>query len=134
MARFGLSAIGAEEPVPPRQVEAEVAVRLPLLRRLVNPGHVRRDHDPAQTTVDPLRQAHIRVAEHGGRVQQHLEDEHRKGGAPIIATAPNLISIESTISTGWKRTPVVTSNSRSARCIRCSRQSTATAWKATCWA
>ena len=53
-------------------------------------------------------------------------------GAPMSTTTANLMSIESTISTGWKRTPVVTSMSRSAWCMRCSRHSTGTAWNSTC--
>ena len=35
-------------------------------------------------------------------------------GAPSAATTASLITIDSKISIGWKRSPVVTSNSRSA--------------------
>ena len=50
-------------------------------------------------------------------------------GMPTTSTTAILISSEIRISIGWKRTPVVTSMSRSAWCMRCSRHSTGTLWK-----
>ena len=71
-----LGAVGAEQAVPPGQVEAEVAVGLAPLDRVVDPVHLRRDHEPAQDAVEPAGQADVAVVEHRGGVQQHLEDEH----------------------------------------------------------
>ena len=48
-------------------------------------------------------------------------------GGPNRATAASLINIDSTISNGWKRRPVVQSKSTSAWCTMCSRHSAGTA-------
>ena len=76
MACRRLVAVGAEQAIPPRQVEAEVAVGLARGDRVVHAVHVRRHHDPAQHAVEPGRHAHVAVVEHGGGVEQHLEGQH----------------------------------------------------------
>ena len=73
--RRRLIAVGAEQAIPPGQVEAEVAVRLARSDRVVDAVHVGRDDEPAQRAVDQ-RQAHVAVVEHRGGVEQHLEDQH----------------------------------------------------------
>ena len=72
----GLGAVGAEEAVPPGEVEAEIAVGLARHDRMVHAVHVRRDHEPAQHAVEPRRQADVAVVEHRGGVEQDLEDQH----------------------------------------------------------
>jgi len=55
MTRRGLRTVGAEQAIPPRQVEAEVAVRLVVNDRMVHAMHVRRHDDPAQHAVEHPR-------------------------------------------------------------------------------
>jgi len=55
----GLRPIGPEQTIPPGQVEAEIAVRLARMDRVMNPVHVRRHHDKPQDTVDPGRNSDI---------------------------------------------------------------------------
>ena len=128
----GCGAVGAEQAVPPGQVEAEIAVGLARHDRVMDAVHLGRDHEPAQHAVEPrgmrtLPWLNIEVA-----FSSTSKISTATAGAPSAATTPSLITMDSRISTGWKRTPVVTSNSRSAWCIRCSRHSTGTAWKSTC--
>src|ERR1041385_1991647 len=53
LARLGLSAISAEQPTPPRQIEPEIAAR-PLARDGVMPlGHLGRPPDPAHDALEP---------------------------------------------------------------------------------
>jgi hypothetical protein len=76
----GLRAVGAEQAVPPRQIESEIAVGLARRYRMMHPMHVRRHDEPAQHAVQHLRDADITVVEHRGRVEQHFEDQHCKRG------------------------------------------------------
>ena len=52
VAGRGLGAVGAEQPVPPRQIEAEIAVGLARHDRVVHAVHVGRHDDPAQHAVE----------------------------------------------------------------------------------
>jgi len=54
-------------------------------------------------------------------------------GAPRTSTIPILMPMDKITSAGWKRTPVVTSISRSVWCTLCRRHKTGTAWNSTCW-
>ena len=74
-----LRPVGAEQPVPPGQVETEVAVGFGRDVGVVDPVHVRRHDEPAQRPVEPRGQAQIAVIEHRGAVQQHLENQHGHG-------------------------------------------------------
>src|SRR6056297_1795198 len=56
--------IGAEQPVPPGQVEAEIAVGLVPVDRVMNAVHVRRDHEPTKHPVDAPRDREVTVIEH----------------------------------------------------------------------
>ena len=78
----GLRPVSAEQPVPPGQVETEIAVGFGRDVGMVDPVHVRRHDDPAQRPVEPQGQAHIAVIEHGGAVQQYLENQHGHGRRP----------------------------------------------------
>ena len=80
MTRRGLWAVGAKEPIPPRQVEAEVAVRLVVGHRVVHAVHVGRHDDPPEQPIDGLREPPIRMVEHRRGVEQNLESEHRNRG------------------------------------------------------
>jgi hypothetical protein len=55
MPGTGLCAVGTEQPIPPRQIEAEIAVGLGRLDRVMDPVHLRRNDDHAQKPVDRLR-------------------------------------------------------------------------------
>ena len=79
VSRRRLVAVGAEQAVPPGQVEAEVAVGLARDDRVMHAVHVGRHDDPAQHAVEPRRHAHVAVVEHRGGVEQHLEDQHGDG-------------------------------------------------------
>src|SRR5262245_54910943 len=48
----GLWPVGAEQAVPPRQIESEVAVGFTHKDRVVDAMHVRRHDEPAQHAVD----------------------------------------------------------------------------------
>lgn len=76
MAGRRLRAVGAEEPIPPREREAEGAAGLDGDDRVVDPMHVGRHHEQAQRVVGRLRQSEIRVAEQRAGIEQHLEDHH----------------------------------------------------------
>ena len=52
MASLGLVPVGAEQAIPPRQVEAEIAVGFARPDRVVDAVHVGGDHDPAQNPVE----------------------------------------------------------------------------------
>ena len=54
-----LALIGAEQTVPPGEVEAEIAVRFLPPDRVVHPVHVGRNHEPPQNGVEPVRDAHV---------------------------------------------------------------------------
>ncbi len=77
MTCFWLVPVGAKYPVPPWQVKTEVAVGLRWSDRVMYPVHVRCYHKPAQDTVEAPGQVKITVVEHGGGVQQNLEDYNR---------------------------------------------------------
>src|ERR1043165_3201252 len=48
VTRLRLRAIGPEQPIPPGQIEAKIAVRFALHDGVVNAMHVGRDNQPAQ--------------------------------------------------------------------------------------
>jgi len=77
MAAARLVAIGAEQAVPPAQVEAEVGIGLVVLDGMMHAVHVGRDDDPAQYAIERGRQADVAVIEHGRGIEQYLEDHHR---------------------------------------------------------
>ena len=74
-----LIAIGAEQPIPPRQVEAEIAISLADQDRMVDAVHVRRDPEPTKPAIKPNRNTDVAMVEHRGCVEQDLEDEHAHG-------------------------------------------------------
>src|SRR5215210_9502856 len=59
MAGFRLGPVGAEQAVPPGQIEPEVAIGLASFDRVVNAMHLRGDDKPAQNLVDPCGQPHV---------------------------------------------------------------------------
>src|SRR5262249_13179347 len=71
-----LIAIGAEQAIPPRQIEAEIAIGLAGNDRVVHAMHIRRYDDPAQYPIEPRRHAHVAMVEHRCGIEQHLEGEH----------------------------------------------------------
>ena len=64
MAQTRLRPVGAEQAVPPGQVETEIAVRLGGNVGMMHPVHVRRDDNPSQHAVQPCRHPQIAVIEH----------------------------------------------------------------------
>ncbi len=78
----GLGGVGAQKPVPPRQVEAVVAVGFCLDDGMMHPVHVRGDDEQAQHPIDAFGDPDVRVIEHGRRVQKNLENQYRDGGRP----------------------------------------------------
>ena len=77
VAGFGHGTIGAEQTIPPWQIEAEIAVGLTAQDGVVHPMHVGRHHQPTQQAVERGRHRHIGMIEGRGRVQHHLEQQHR---------------------------------------------------------
>src|SRR5512132_4610146 len=55
VAGRGLGAVGAQQTVPPRQVEPEIAVGLAPQDRMMDAMHVWRHHKPAQDPIDCRR-------------------------------------------------------------------------------
>ncbi len=80
MAVAGLGGISAEQPVPPGQIKAEVAVGFRRVDGVMDPVHVRRHDEEAQDPVEAAGKLHVGMVEHGGRVQKHFEDQHRDSG------------------------------------------------------
>src|SRR5688572_32390602 len=60
----------AEQPIPPGQVEPEIAVCLRPDDGVVNAVHVGRDDQQPQQAIDAGRQAQVRVVEQGGGVDR----------------------------------------------------------------
>ena len=52
VAILGLIFIRAQQPISPGQIESEVGVCLVRVPGMVNPVHVRRNHQPAQNSVE----------------------------------------------------------------------------------
>src|SRR3546814_19097153 len=72
-----LVAVGPEQAIPPGQIEAEVAVRLPRRDRMMDAVHVWRDDEPPQDALEPRRQADVAVVEHrGDRKSTRLNSSH----------------------------------------------------------
>ena len=77
-----LSGIGPEQPVPPWQIEAEVAVRLTLVDRVMDTVHVRSHHDPPKGSIERHGDPHVAVVEQRRGIEHDFEDEHRDGRGP----------------------------------------------------
>ena len=109
VAGLRLGPIGAEQTIPPGKIEAEIAVGLGRQDRMVHAVHVGRDDQPAYHPVRrcgrrTLPWLNIEVA-----LSSTSKISTATAGAPSAATTPSLIAIDSRISMGWKRAPVVTS-------------------------
>lgn len=78
----GLGNVGAEEPVPPRQIEAEIRIGLARINGMVDPVRVRGDDDPSEDTVHRTRQINVGVVEECSCVEDHLEQEYGDGRRP----------------------------------------------------
>jgi hypothetical protein len=97
----GLGDVGAEQPVPPRQVEAVVRVGLARVDGMVDAVHVGRDDDEAQDPVHRARQVDIGVVEECAVAFRITSNSSTAmAGGPRAATTASLIPIEMRISTG----------------------------------
>jgi len=84
VALGGLGNIGAQQAVPPRQVEAIVRIGLARVDGMVDAVHVGSNNKQAQHAVHGPGQVDIGVIEQGRRVQKHLEQQDRDGrGASV---------------------------------------------------
>ena len=83
-----LCAVGAEQAIPPRHVEAEVAAGFPPVDRMVNTVYVRRHHYKTETSIEAARQPHIAVVEERGGVEQDFEDEYGEAAARRARLSP----------------------------------------------
>ncbi len=72
MAFDRLSAIGAEQPVPPGQIEAEIAVGFADDHGVMHPVHVRGDHEISQYAVKSERDSDITVIERRGDIRSPI--------------------------------------------------------------
>ena len=68
-----LSAIGAEQSVPPWQIEAVIAVGLADDHGVMHPMHVRGDYEISQYVIKIERNSNITMIEHG-----HVNRQDRK--------------------------------------------------------
>src|SRR5947207_5032993 len=57
MSIDGLGAVSAKQSVPPRQIEAEIAVGLLSADRMMHPVHLRGHDEPAEPSFQPSRDA-----------------------------------------------------------------------------
>ena len=95
VADLRLGPVGAQQAIPPRQVEAEIAVGFSRQDRVVNAMHVGRDDEPSQHAIDPagmrtLLWLNIEVA-----LSSTSKMSTASAGAPRTATTANLIRIDS---------------------------------------
>ena len=81
MPQSGLVTVGAEQAIPPGDIEAVVAFGFAPIDRVVHAMHIRRDDKKAQHSIDLNRQTDIPVVEHGCSVEHDLEDHHCDGGS-----------------------------------------------------
>src|SRR5690606_11552164 len=73
--------IGAEKPVPERKAEAEIAVMLVGIDRMMHAVHVWRHNEAPQETVRPLAEPQIGVIENRRGIEENLEQDdgdHRR--------------------------------------------------------
>ena len=73
--RGRFSAIGAEEAVPNREIETEIAVRFLTQNGVVNAVHIGRDHDRAQQRFEEVGNVKVTMVEHRGDIQKDFEEE-----------------------------------------------------------
>jgi hypothetical protein len=76
MALVWLGFVSAEQSVPPGEIEAKVAVRLPDDHGMMDPMHIGRDDKESKNPVNSLRNMDVAVVEHGGGIKSYLEDEY----------------------------------------------------------
>lgn len=76
MTEDRLGAVGAEDAVPPGEVESEIAVCFADGDRVMHPVHIRGDHQQPEIPVEFYRQFQVAVVEHGSAVQDNLKDDH----------------------------------------------------------
>jgi len=107
--RRALVAVGAEQPVHHGRFEAEVAVGLVVLDRVVDAVHVPASPRSSAAAVDGGGKAHVAVVNIAVALSSTRNTTTASGAGPITRIAASLISIDRTISIGWKRAPVVTS-------------------------
>ncbi len=79
MPGLRLGNVGAEQPVPDRQIETVIGIVLAAQHRVVHAMHVGRHDEEPHDAVEPLRQRDIGVIEHGAGIEDHLEQEHGEG-------------------------------------------------------
>ena len=94
--------------------------------------HIRRHDEPANETVGRLRDTHVAVVEHGGGVEQYLEHDHGHDRRTEDRDHRELDEHGQDDFNRMEARAVVTSKSRSAWCMRWSRQNAGTAWNMTC--
>ncbi len=120
--------ICAQKAVPPWEIKPKSTIMFLDNHRMVYSVHLWRDDQESQHTVDSIRQSDIAVIEHAGSVKKHLKKDYTAiAEVPNTITAAILMPMDRNISMGWKRTPVVTSKSRSVWCTLWRRQKTGTA-------
>ena len=77
MGILGLCAIGPKQPVPPREVESEIAVSFFQADRVMDAVHVGGHDDPPQVLVTPIGHGDVAMMRGGGRIQPDFKDQHR---------------------------------------------------------
>ena len=105
MPHGGLRAIGAEQAIPPGQVEAEIAVGFPSVYRMMDAMHVGRDDDEAKHAIKPERQRTLPWLNIDVAFSSTSNTSTASGGAPSATTAASLISIERRISPDGSAAP-----------------------------
>ena len=74
MPLMRLVSIGAEQEIPPRQIESEITVGFTANHGVVNAVHVGCHDEPSQQPIQPYRHLHVTVIEHRRGVEQNLKD------------------------------------------------------------
>lgn len=70
-----LASVGSKQKIPPREIEAEIAVCLSAIDGMVHAMHVGSDENFANKLVEAARNTDVAVAEHRRSIQQNFEDQ-----------------------------------------------------------
>ena len=72
-----LIAVASKQPIPPGEIEAEIAVGLAGVYRMMNAVHIGRNDKPPHHAIHGDRHTDVAVVEHARRVEQYFEDQDR---------------------------------------------------------
>src|SRR5881409_2263290 len=78
MTGLRLGSISSKEPVPPREIEPEIAIRFAPENGVMDAMHVRGDDEPTQRALNGEGQSDVAMVEHRSGVQSDFKYQHRE--------------------------------------------------------